>query len=144
MCCWDFTQAVITQPTLALDVDVRSGAVKLMTRPGIVVDADDVIIRSGGVQVKAPWGYRGPSQLHIVVTGRVGGEAPGRQAAEPELLAMADQAAQALHDRRARTVTLIVAVRRAGHVGKSTIAAALGTALCFPVLSSTRSRRRWR
>jgi len=36
----DFTQAVITQPTLALDVDVRSGAVKLMTRPGIVVDAE--------------------------------------------------------------------------------------------------------
>jgi hypothetical protein len=38
----DFTQAVITQPTLKLDVDVRSGHVKLLTRPGIVVDADDV------------------------------------------------------------------------------------------------------
>ena len=68
----DFTQAVITQPTLALDVDVRSGAVKLMTRPGIVVDADDVTIRSGGVKVRAPWGTEVPVQLHIVVTGRVG------------------------------------------------------------------------
>jgi len=68
----DFTQAVITQPTLALDVDVRSGAVKLMTRPGIVVDTDDVTIRSGGVKVTAPWGTEGPVQLHIVVTGRVG------------------------------------------------------------------------
>jgi Domain of unknown function (DUF1707) len=68
----DFTQAVITQPTLALDVNVRSGAVKLMTRPGIVVDADDVTIRSGGVKVKAPWGTEVPVQLHIVVTGRVG------------------------------------------------------------------------
>ena len=68
----DFTQAVITQPTLALDVDVRSGAVKLMTRPGIVVDADDVTIRSGGVTVKAPWGSDGPVDLHIAVTGRVG------------------------------------------------------------------------
>jgi len=68
----DFTQAVITQPTLALDVNVRSGAVKLMTRPGIVVDADDVTIRSGGVKVKAPWGSEGPVDLHIVVTGRVG------------------------------------------------------------------------
>ena len=68
----DFTQAVITQPTLALDVDVRSGAVKLMTRPGIVVDADDVTIRSGGVKVRAPWGTEVPVQLHIVVTGKVG------------------------------------------------------------------------
>ena len=68
----DFTQAVVTQPTLALDVDVRSGAVKLMTRPGIVVDADDVSIRSGGVTVKTPWDSEGPVQLHIVVTGRVG------------------------------------------------------------------------
>ena len=68
----DFTRAVITHPTLALDVDVRSGAVKLMTRPGIVVDADDVTIRSGGVTVKAPWGSDGPVDLHIAVTGTVG------------------------------------------------------------------------
>jgi len=68
----DFTRAVITQPTLALDVDVRSGTVRLMTRPGIVVDADDVTIRSGGVKVKAPWGTEDSVQLHIVVTGRVG------------------------------------------------------------------------
>jgi hypothetical protein len=68
----DFAQAVITHPTLMLDVDVRSGAVKLMTRPGIVVDADDVVIRSGGVKVKAPWGSDGPVDLHILVTGRVG------------------------------------------------------------------------
>jgi hypothetical protein len=68
----DFTQAVITQPTLKLDVEVRSGHVKLLTRPGIVVDADDVIIRSGGVKVKAPWGADGLVDLHIVVTGQVG------------------------------------------------------------------------
>jgi hypothetical protein len=68
----DFTQAVITQPTLTLDVDVRSGHVRLLTRPGIVVDADDVAIRSGGVRVKVPWGSEGPVELHIVVTGKVG------------------------------------------------------------------------
>ena len=68
----DFTQAVITQPTLNLDVDVRSGHVKLLTRPGIVVDADDVAVRSGHVRVKAPWGSEVPVQLHIEVTGRVG------------------------------------------------------------------------
>jgi len=68
----DFTQAVITQPTLKLEVDVRSGHVKLLTRPGIVVDADDVAIRSGHVRVKAPWGSEVPVQLHIEVTGKVG------------------------------------------------------------------------
>ena len=68
----DFTQAVITQPTLTLNVEVRSGHVKLLTRPGIVVDADDVAIRSGHVRVKAPWGSEVPVQLHIEVTGTVG------------------------------------------------------------------------
>ena len=68
----DFTQAVVTQPTLKLDVDVRSGHVKLLTRPGIVVDADEVAVRSGHVRVKAPWGSEVPVQLHIEVTGRVG------------------------------------------------------------------------
>jgi hypothetical protein len=68
----DFSQAVITQPTLTLDVDVRSGSVRLLTRPGILVDADEVAIRSGGVRVKAPWGSESPVELHIVVTGKVG------------------------------------------------------------------------
>ena len=68
----DFTQAVITQPTLKLDVDVRSGHVKLLTRPGIEVDADEVVIRSGHVRVKAPWGSEVPVQLRIEVTGKVG------------------------------------------------------------------------
>jgi uncharacterized protein DUF1707 len=68
----DFTQAVITQPTLKLDIDVRSGHVKLLTMPGIVVDADDVTIRSGGVKVKAPWSPDAPVRLRIEVTGRVG------------------------------------------------------------------------
>ena len=68
----DFTEAVITHPTLKLDIHVRSGAVKLMTTPGIVVDADDVAIGSGGVRVKAPWGSDVAVRLRIEVTGRVG------------------------------------------------------------------------
>ena len=68
----DFTQAVITQPTLKLDVEVRSGHIRLLTRPGIVVDADEVAVRSGHVRVKAPWGSEVPVHLHIEVTGRVG------------------------------------------------------------------------
>ena len=68
----DFTEAVITQPSLKLDIDVRSGHVRLVTKPGIVVDADDVAIRSGHVKVKAPWGSDVPVRLRIEVTGKVG------------------------------------------------------------------------
>src|SRR2546421_12745044 len=68
----DFTQAVITQPTLKLNVDVRSGHVRLLTRPGIAVDTDEVAIRSGHVRVKSPWSPDVPVQLHIEVSGKVG------------------------------------------------------------------------
>ena len=68
----DFTQAVITQPSVKLDIDVRSGHVRLVTKPGIVVDADDVAIRSGHVRVKAPWGPDVPVVLRVEVTGKVG------------------------------------------------------------------------
>ncbi len=68
----DFTEAVITQPSLRLDMEVRSGHVRLVTRPGIVVDTDDVAIRSGHVQVKTPWGPDVPVVLRIEVAGKVG------------------------------------------------------------------------
>src|SRR5260370_26776799 len=51
----DFTDAVITQPSLQLDAEVRSGHVILITKPGIVVDTDDVGVRSGHVR-SAPRG----------------------------------------------------------------------------------------
>ncbi len=68
----DFTQAQITQPTLKLDVDVRSGGIRLLTKPGIVVDTDDVTIRSGHVRVRTPWGPDVPVQFRIEVSGKVG------------------------------------------------------------------------
>lgn len=68
----DFTQAVITYPTLRLDMDVRSGHMLLVTRPGIVVDTDEVAIRSGHVQVRAPWEPDTPVLLRIEVAGKVG------------------------------------------------------------------------
>jgi Domain of unknown function (DUF1707) len=67
----DFTEAVITQPLLQLDAEVRSGHVILITKPGIVVDADDVSVRSGHVRVRTPWGHDVPEVLHIEVAGRV-------------------------------------------------------------------------
>jgi hypothetical protein len=68
----DFTQAVITQPSLQIDAEVRSGHLILITRPGIVVDTDDVAVRSGHVQIRAPWGSDVPELLRIDVAGTVG------------------------------------------------------------------------
>lgn len=68
----DFTEAVITQRTLRIDAEVRSGHILLLTRPGIVVDADDVTVRSGHVKVRAPWGTDVPELLRIDVAGTCG------------------------------------------------------------------------
>ena len=68
----DFTEAVITQPSIQIDASVRSGRLNLVTKPGIIVDTDDVAVRSGGVKVRAPWGPEVPVILHIKVSGKVG------------------------------------------------------------------------
>jgi Domain of unknown function (DUF1707) len=68
----DFTEAVITEPSLQLDVEVRSGHVILVTKPGIVVDTDEVAVRSGHVKVRTPWGPEVPELLRIDVVGKVG------------------------------------------------------------------------
>jgi hypothetical protein len=67
----DFTQAVISQSALAIDADVRSGTLTLITRPGIVVDTEDVSTRSGAVSVKAPWDADTPETLRITISGQV-------------------------------------------------------------------------
>jgi DUF1707 SHOCT-like domain len=68
----DFTEAVITRPTLHIDAEVRSGNIRLITKPGIVVNADDMSVRSGNVKVRAPWGTDVPVLLRIDVAGSCG------------------------------------------------------------------------
>jgi len=68
----DFTQAVINQPSLQIDAEVNSGHIILITKPGIVVDTDDVAVRSGHIRVRAPWGPDVPEVLRIEVSGKVG------------------------------------------------------------------------
>ncbi len=68
----DFTEAVITQPVLDIDLDVRSGTLTLLTRPGVVIDADDVAVRSSGsVKIRVPPDPGGPVALRIVLSGTV-------------------------------------------------------------------------
>jgi uncharacterized protein DUF1707 len=67
----DFTRAVIALPSLEIDADVRSGTLALVTKPGVVIDTDDVTIRSGGVKVRAPWDPDTPTVLRIRISGSV-------------------------------------------------------------------------
>jgi hypothetical protein len=68
----DFTQAVISERSLHIDAEVRSGSLTLLTKPGVVIDTDDVAVRSGRVRVRAPWGPDVPVILMITVSGKVG------------------------------------------------------------------------
>ena len=56
----DFTEAVITQPVLPIDAEVGSGALTLVIKPGIVVDMDDVAVRSGSWRSGPPGARTGP------------------------------------------------------------------------------------
>ena len=68
----DLTQAVISHPVIDIDVEVRSGHLNIVTKPGIAVDTDEVQIRSGHVGVKTPWGHDVPVRLQVNLSGRVG------------------------------------------------------------------------
>ena len=68
----DLTNAVISHRVLDVEVDVRSGHLNIVTKPGIAIDTDDVQIRSGHVRVKTPWGRDVPVTLQVNLSGRVG------------------------------------------------------------------------
>jgi hypothetical protein len=66
----DLTRAIITNSTLKLDAEVKAGSLMLITRPGIVVDTDDVSVRSGSVGVKTR-SADAPVILRVEVSGKV-------------------------------------------------------------------------
>jgi Domain of unknown function (DUF1707) len=65
----DFTQAVITQPTLRIEANVKGGRLLLITRPGIEVNAEDVSLVGGSVKVRPPGGSQQPVILRIEISG---------------------------------------------------------------------------
>jgi len=65
----DFTRAIINQPTLHIDAEVRSGHILLITKPGIDVDVEDVQVRSGGVKVEVPHDDGVPVFFRITIAG---------------------------------------------------------------------------
>jgi hypothetical protein len=68
----DFRQAVIAVPELRINAQIAGGSLRLITRPGIVVDADDLIVSSGSVKVVPSGGPDTPVELRVKVSGRVG------------------------------------------------------------------------
>ena len=71
----DFTEAVISRPALLIDADLRSSRLKLVTRPGVVVEADDVVTHSSTVKVRVPRGPQVPAVLRIQVSGQLSSSA---------------------------------------------------------------------
>jgi hypothetical protein len=69
----DFTEAVITQPLLRITAEVRGGVLRLITRPGIVVDADDISVHGGSVKLPEPPGSGVPVLLRVEIAGSVRG-----------------------------------------------------------------------
>jgi hypothetical protein len=69
----DFTEAVITLPTLRIDVHLRGGNLVILTRPGVVVDATELALIGGNVRIRTGSGPQPPAELAIELHGQVKG-----------------------------------------------------------------------
>lgn len=71
----DFTDAVITHDQLSIDVDLGIGGdLLLITKPGIVVVANDVLVRMGEIKVRPAKQDPGfPVALRVDISGRLRG-----------------------------------------------------------------------
>ena len=69
----DFTEAIITNPVLHIDVDVHGGSVVIITRPGVVVDADEVEMVGGRVKIHHLEGPQPQTILRVEMSGQIRG-----------------------------------------------------------------------
>jgi hypothetical protein len=67
----DLTRTAVPHSRVEIDAEVRSGSLKIVTRPGVEVDATDVTVRSGNVKIRSWPGTPPPVSLLIHVTGSV-------------------------------------------------------------------------
>ncbi|MEU2428517.1 DUF1707 domain-containing protein [Streptomyces sp. NPDC007861] len=65
----DFTRAVITQNTLRIDVDMRGKTLTLITRPGIVVDADALTLEFSKLKIRQAPDPGTPVVLRVELVG---------------------------------------------------------------------------
>jgi hypothetical protein len=69
----NLTEAVISQPELAIEADVRGGNLVLVTRPGIAVDVDDLEMRGGNMHFGKGTDRPAPISLRVALSGKVTG-----------------------------------------------------------------------
>jgi Domain of unknown function (DUF1707) len=69
----DFTDAVLSAPTLSIDATVRGGNLIVVTRPGLEIDADGVKMVGGNLKVRPVRGRKQPVLLWMELTGTVWG-----------------------------------------------------------------------
>ncbi|QNP76193.1 DUF1707 domain-containing protein [Streptomyces roseirectus] len=65
----DFTQAVITQDTLRIDLAMVGKTLTLVTRPGIDVDVDSLRVQHARIRHRRAPDHPGPAVLRIELTG---------------------------------------------------------------------------
>ncbi|WP_248508610.1 DUF1707 domain-containing protein [Streptomyces sp. D2-8] len=65
----DFTDAVIAHDTLDIDLDLRAGALKLLTRPGVVVDTGGLVMNYSEIKARRP--VEAPVLLRVRITGEI-------------------------------------------------------------------------
>jgi hypothetical protein len=69
----DFTEAIITLPSLQINAVVAGGNLIMITKPGVVVDTDEVMIAGGNVKARERRDAEAPVLLRVEVTGKVVG-----------------------------------------------------------------------
>ena len=67
----DFTEAVIAADTLVIEMHMRGGSLILVTKPGIVVDADALAVRYTDIEIGPDAKPGAPVILRVQLTGRM-------------------------------------------------------------------------
>ncbi|MFH8444667.1 DUF1707 domain-containing protein [Streptomyces sp. NPDC018026] len=67
----DLARAVIAHDTLHIDLDMRAGALKVVTRPGIVVDTDSLVTSFAEVKTPRTGDTGAPVELRVEITGAI-------------------------------------------------------------------------
>ena len=69
----DFTDAVIVHPTVEVNAELSGSKLTLVTKPGIVVDTDELAAISSAIKIQAARDSEVPVELRIVMSGTVKG-----------------------------------------------------------------------
>ncbi|MGA5898745.1 DUF1707 SHOCT-like domain-containing protein [Streptomyces venetus] len=67
----DFTDAVITHDSLDIHLDMRACALKLVTRPGVVVDTDSLVTNYSQIKARRGRAAGAPVVLRVRISGEI-------------------------------------------------------------------------